>query len=403
MSPPAFLICIQVLTSLISLMTSIIMASSIAWFGSEGSTPSRRIILGLSISDIFQSLTILFGPMAVPLSNMSKSGEKEVTSCQANGFLLHVATTGMLLHTVFLCVYYLCKLKYRMSNDEFMHKVERKLRAFTVAFSFISGTIPLIMNAYHANGHYLYVCNIAKVPTGCDREPDIVGPCDSRNERIYEILTVILIYAVFVASLTVIITTIGLLYHHIFLWNQRIKSEISIPTTLRQSRIIEKDEEYEGEKTHSVNDEENAIEGDHEEKETPQSRVQRLSRLYRREMMTQAISFVVIFCLMYIPPMMGCTIVSLIFYPLGGFLNILVYTRPKVSELRRRYPGECSRLRGFWLVLKMGGEIPDEIGVSSSCCMDCCKCPSLVDESEYDDSHYYHGSSNRIHLSSLGF
>jgi hypothetical protein len=41
--------------------------------------------------------------------------------------------------------------------------------------------------------------------------------------------------------------------------------------------------------------------------------------------------------------------------PLQGFFNILVYTRPHVSALRRRHLS-YSRLRAFWIVVKAGGD-----------------------------------------------
>ncbi len=64
------------------------------------------------------------------------------------------------------------------------------------------------------------------------------------------------------------------------------------------------------------------------------------------------------------------------FFPLGGFLNILVYTRPKVAVFRRTHP-ICSLVRDFWLVLDGGGEIPKEehFDLSISCCQTCCRAP----------------------------
>ncbi len=131
--------------------------------------------------------------------------------------------------------------------------------------------------------------------------------------------------------------------------------------------------------------------------ETPQDRVLKLSRLYRREIIIQATSYVAVFCLVYFPGMITFTspnpsdvliLFTMIFYPLGGFLNILVYTRPKVANLRRTHP-ECSRLRGFWLVIKAGGEIPDDVDFSVSCCQDCCSIPPWLIEPEYDEDYDY--------------
>ncbi len=52
-------------------------------------------------------------------------------------------------------------------------------------------------------------------------------------------------------------------------------------------------------------------------------------------------------------------IITALLYPLGGFFNILVYTRPNVASFLRKCP-ECSWCEAFWLVLKAGGEVPDE-------------------------------------------
>lgn len=55
-------------------------------------------------------------------------------------------------------------------------------------------------------------------------------------------------------------------------------------------------------------------------------------------------------------------------YPLGGLFNILVYTRPAVAVLRRRYP-EFSRFRALLLVIKAGGEVPEDDLGRLWCCI----------------------------------
>jgi len=49
-----------------------------------------------------------------------------------------------------------------------------------------------------------------------------------------------------------------------------------------------------------------------------------------------------------------------IFWPLGGFFNILIYTRPKVSRYKDSNP-EYSRLYVFLIIVLSGGEVPTEI------------------------------------------
>ncbi len=196
-----------------------------------------------------------------------------------------------------------------------------------------------------------------------------------------------------VVSLLGIIVTMGLLYQYAYVVNQTIEREARVPTSLRTKSSVSKEEEGETDDAAPV------ANGENGENETPQDRVQHLSRLYRREITIQATSYVLAFCVTDIPLVIGVSLAENLFfssvldaiaiftYPLGGFLNILVYTRPKVDSLRRRSHPGCSRLRGFWLVLRAGGEIP-EVDLSVSCCQDCCHAPAL------DDSEYTTASSN---------
>eukprot|EP00553_Chaetoceros_curvisetus_P010074 CAMPEP_0204620824 /NCGR_PEP_ID=MMETSP0717-20131115/6738_1 /ASSEMBLY_ACC=CAM_ASM_000666 /TAXON_ID=230516 /ORGANISM="Chaetoceros curvisetus" /LENGTH=361 /DNA_ID=CAMNT_0051635103 /DNA_START=48 /DNA_END=1133 /DNA_ORIENTATION=+ len=95
-----------------------------------------------------------------------------------------------------------------------------------------------------------------------------------------------------------------------------------------------------------------------------------LSRLYKRELLTQVCCYVLVFCCSTMPFLiltvrliMGIqaskTLLRVVFvsYPLAGLFNIIVYTRWNVASYRREHP-ECSWLRSFWLVLKAGGGLP---------------------------------------------
>ena len=98
-----------------------------------------------------------------------------------------------------------------------------------------------------------------------------------------------------------------------------------------------------------------------------------LSRLYMRMIVIQAFLysgvFLAVYALYYIQGFIlfagivhtpaAFSIVLYTLFPLGVFFNILVYTRPSVVTLHRRY-SEYSWLRALWMVLKAGGEMPDE-------------------------------------------
>lgn len=105
--------------------------------------------------------------------------------------------------------------------------------------------------------------------------------------------------------------------------------------------------------------------------ETKRQQAQELVKVYRREFAIQACLYVIAFLFTYVFPWLSLftliinnthpadfvLILTAIFFPLGGFFNILVYTRPKVASIRRK-DSSLSWLRAFTKILKAGGGVP---------------------------------------------
>mmetsp|Transcript_4298 Transcript_4298/g.4924 ORF Transcript_4298/g.4924 Transcript_4298/m.4924 type:complete len:431 (-) Transcript_4298:89-1381(-) len=384
-APPGYWTIFQVVNGLISAVCSSIIA--LANLGEEGlSSPFRRIIFGLSISDILQSLSLVFGPMSVPRKVIKLFPDtgyfvyETSSSCRANGFVLQVSMLAVIIYVFHLSLYYLCKLKYRMTDDTFKYKIERKMHALIAIISLPVGISGLVLDLYHLNIPYFSFCSFSC--WDCffdDRRATLVSQ--------YLLVTEIIITPIF---LCMIIIIMGLLCHHAFVMHRNVKKELH-PTSLRRRPRKTEDAPP------AIEDEtnEDIIQGG-EETVTPQDRLQNLSQLYLRENFAQAVSYVLVLLLThFLYALTGFIFhtpldpIAIFFLPLGGFLNILVYTRPMIAGIRRSHP-ECSRMRGFWMVLKAGGKIPDDIDLSASCCQSCCG-PTAMNESEYD----YTASANR--------
>jgi hypothetical protein len=96
------------------------------------------------------------------------------------------------------------------------------------------------------------------------------------------------------------------------------------------------------------------------------SRGERKSRARRKETAKQAMLYVAVFFITYGWPLtyewtymnfpFAANILFYLFYPLGGFFNILVYTRQRVATVRKR--NSCSWIKGVWEVAKAGGDVP---------------------------------------------
>ncbi len=374
------------MNGLISAICSSIIA--IANLGGEGlTTPFRRIIFGLGISDVLQSLSFVFGPMMVPkkitLSPDRNRIYHNTLSCRTNGFILQASMLAVVMYVFHLCLYYLCKLKYRMTDDSFKYKIERKMHALIVVISLSTGTAGLALDFFHTHPLYLSFCSIAIWGNNTEEHMRRV-----KKHRVYFTVIEQVIPGTF---LFMIIVALGLLCHHAYVLNRNIKREqyLRAPTTSRQRTTVDEG----GDKTPASKDEKHEdLDHSNEENETPQDRLQNLSKLYVRENMIQAVLYVIILLLTY--SFYAATAIyyrheldatAIFFLPLGGFLNILVYTRPMVAGLRRTHP-EFSRIYGFWLVLRAGGKIPDDDDLSLSCCPGCCS-PSSGYESDGESRH----------------
>eukprot|EP00533_Pseudo-nitzschia_delicatissima_P015095 CAMPEP_0197278172 /NCGR_PEP_ID=MMETSP1432-20130617/18246_1 /TAXON_ID=44447 /ORGANISM="Pseudo-nitzschia delicatissima, Strain UNC1205" /LENGTH=365 /DNA_ID=CAMNT_0042744509 /DNA_START=82 /DNA_END=1179 /DNA_ORIENTATION=+ len=58
------------------------------------------------------------------------------------------------------------------------------------------------------------------------------------------------------------------------------------------------------------------------------------------------------------PPLTWLRVLSAIFFPLQGFINIFIYCRPHIVSLRALFPDEYTWFQAFVMVLKSGGDDP---------------------------------------------
>jgi len=131
-----------------------------------------------------------------------------------------------------------------------------------------------------------------------------------------------------------------------------------------------------------------------------------LSRLYRREVFAQASLYIICYMIVYCVPcialilsltgngasLTGLQIIPVLLvsiFPLGGFFNIVIFCRPKVSALRRRET-DMSWIVALFRVIRAGGEIP--LGNANLCCC----FPSADDHREDSRNSHAATESNNI-------
>ena len=410
---------IQVASASASLVASLVMA--IAIIRSDGGlkrSPYRRIIFGLSLSDILQSLVLVTGPFATPSDNpIGVWGVGNQSSCRLNGFFFTWSLGSTPMYMLGLCIYTVLKVRRNMTDKAFSKHIEKKMHYLIALLGFLPSFAALLTNAINCTvlGGF---CAISAYPTGCRLDPDTYGECDVDNAKYVVMIGLVSHLIIPTTCLLGIIGCMSIVCLHMVRMkriygqinnNASSKTEvdgkevktnsISISTTcslnplrkkqsdahpFARNEIEDNDMDTEDQKDNVINETSNTSQGE-DMKRTPSNSLVIAGngnvlgpwttvRVYRKEIVIQAcwfvLSFFVIFLFWWImnltllaktvPPHFVIYTMSFL-YPLGGLFNVLVYTRPKVVNFRIKYAEyNHSWIRAFWLVLKNGGEMPSK-------------------------------------------
>ncbi len=366
---------IQVSAASISLTASLILIIMIYFTPKRLSTPYRRLIFGMSVFDIIQSIGLLTGPFAVPSNDNPLKfpwARGTTATCELNGFISLLGTVAVPIYTFALSVRYYCKLNLKMEDAFFTKKIEVWFHV-SVVMTLIIGFVGLAMNTFNPlpSGSFCYV---EEYPFLCRDHPEWVGECQRGmgSDVISYLVTGItcLCFVGIIVNVSMLIVKscrIEKLYrsragdpHHYAEYSCVRDYMCCIPCRNYSQLEHEPDADY-------------------------------VLRLYKKETVIQSLLYVGAFFACYAFPMMQ-TIGSFfnyqfppaflylisIFYPLGGFFNVLTYTRPKVVRLRHAFP-DFTRFKAFLIVMKAGGEIPDlndnphALEVCKSCPLTTCR------------------------------
>ena len=358
--------------------------------------PYKRFIFIISVADILQSFALMVGPFAPPASTPQAFWSiGNQATCSASGFMFCFGATWFILNIAFLCFYYLCKIKQRMTDDMFSAKFEWKIHAFTITITLLGSLAGIGLGAINSAASGTF-CGFAALPTGCRQNAELYGEC-------VEPLSTHAANLIIFACVTIVVSLIGIISCMTsILWHVIIRDKImrarssssasaSAPTAKSQDKGTQphcSDTEVQASTNAAHTDSREEGTGTPPHRSDTEIQADNLLSLYLKEITTQALLYTSAFSLCYAPIVIlnvillfdlpvSITFLTLLtflvalFYPLNGLFTILIYTRPAVGHLRRTR-GNCnpeneySWLRAFVLVLKAGGEVPTVSHVDSN-------------------------------------
>lgn len=338
----------QVSSSSVSLLASTFITIAILRTDGGLTSPYRRIIFGLSASDILQSLAMLTGPILVPAGLWAHGND---ITCRTNGVFFILGSRGISLYVLMLCLYSALKTKrsWGITDTKFCEKIEKKLHVFIIMFAVGLSIAGLATKTINSNV-VASVCLFSALPTTCRQNPNI--ECNPGSAETTKLFISISSTGLEMFCLIGVVVCMVIICINIFKQG-RITRGIARDSTHRTNR----------DETRTTFGASNEI--------VPSPPTDRIAKEFEKEVFIQALLFVIAYLVTYFArwvsiielmrgnqPSEAWLLACFLFYPLGGFFNVLVYTRPKVAVFKRRHP-EYSLIKAFWLIIKSGNQIPE--------------------------------------------
>ncbi|GFH56330.1 hypothetical protein CTEN210_12806 [Chaetoceros tenuissimus] len=282
------------------------------------SSPYSRIIFGLSIADIFMSVGLLLGQVLSPADTPDAIFSKgTIASCEAIGYIMLIGFFAYLLNTLCLTYYFLMRVKYKMTPQDFAKRQEKVICTFAWFYAICITSFALKRDEINGT-QYGSVCSIATSPWECRTNEDI--ECIRGGG----------------SRLTISISGITMLLS--FLCQFTVLTSFTCHIYKAESEL-----EY-----------------------TRESQTSSLTK----QAAQQSILYIVSFMIVYSGPVIAVFLrfsgnenppgnfwIIAIFQSIGGFLNMLIYTRPKVIALKKTEP-QIPTFICFLCVVLAGGEVP---------------------------------------------
>lgn len=338
-------------------------------------SPYSRIIFGLSIADILQSASIIISPFAAPSDTLDAPWAKgTIGTCEAAGFFFHIGATAVPLYTLFLSYYFLKRVKDKITPQDFANKYECNIHALIWLFPIIGGFVALTRKDFNPlrNGD---MCIMIDRPIDCSTDPDTYGTCIRGQNANKD--------ALFIAAVPLILTFLMLVANLVRLtMHVRLEERLMRADTRRGTINNDSNGVCDGgtirskaavffccSRSHQQSDDPHHNQGNTTSAQTQSIAMQSL---------VQSSMYIASFFLVYSTAILflGMALAGVprpnwvkwvwsIFWPLGGFFNILIYTRPKVAAMRKAYPeyAHFSWFIIFLFVVLSGGEVPTGIHI----------------------------------------
>ena len=135
---------IPMVTGTLSIIASTTIIAKVLQSRTKLSTPYNRLLMGLCVFDILVSTCHALSTLPVPKDRpgywLALGND---TTCKAQGTLMVFSIIGAPVYNLAFCIYFLCVIKYNMTDERFQGLWEPYLHAFPILYGVGAATYTL--------------------------------------------------------------------------------------------------------------------------------------------------------------------------------------------------------------------------------------------------------------------
>jgi len=326
---------ILLVTGPISTVSSIIIIVMVLRSKVKLSNTYHRLMVGISVIDIFLSAGLSFSSLPAPIGTQGiwkAIGTR--STCNAQGMSIMFGSTAAPFYFLSLQIYYLCRIKYQTSLEQ-MRKVEPCLHCAPILVGLVSAFVPLVTDSMNP-GTRGY-CWLQDFPLHCTKNQNV--ECIRGMNAI--MLRQILITIPFIVNLILIV---------IAMWNiyTSARKQDSTDALQNYESHVMRNDEMQRQSTSRTLRSGSLI---HSPKEIPQYIK---GQKARKRIMQYFVAYFLTYVFLAIDGFLHnvqslnnlLEILVMIFYPLWGFFNLIVFIIPAVKKVQEKnveiyFPQAC--------------------------------------------------------------
>lgn len=329
----------------------------------------HRIMFFMSFWDLLTSIAIALTTLPMPTDNIFDhvtASYGNTTTCSVQGFFAYVGSVLGIFSTCILCIYYVCVLRFKVRDEIFKYFIEPVSFTLAIALSFYPG-IEFLKNGLINPQSYEPYCTIGPYPFYCqyiDLKTCIRG--GNLTAKLNFLIIRYLFIVIMIGLCTVVVSMIMIVRKTRATERILAKAANAEKENIDNASALTKLSNRRRSNNSSTLSIGNA--SDEENRRSYSAVLQRAQKAHRhtKVVTTQALMYVAAFILTWLFPVLTfrlsdssvIPVLKMIFNPLQGFFNALIFVSHKVHNVIQSSP-HLSICEAFQIVLVRPRNVPE--------------------------------------------